>query len=411
MYQRNITSVLVEALADTPVVLLAGARQTGKTTLARQFAVAGKANYLSLDDAATLAAASADPPGFVAGLGERTVIDEVQRAPALLPAIKLAVDADRRPGRFLLTGSANILALPRISESLAGRMQIVPLEPLSQGELAGVRERFIDMAFERHLQHLRPGDSRTDDLATLIATGGYPEAVARPQERRRDAWFNSYLTAIVQRDIRDVANIAGLTEVPRLLSLLAARSATLLNASELSRAMAIPGTTLTRYLAVLEATYLVHRLPAWSGNLGKRLIKAPKLHLVDAGMAAHLIGMSVSALRTGSPGLGQLLESFVVGELRRQASWQDVAVKLFHYRALHSAREVDVVLEARDGRVVGIEVKAAASVTERDFAGLRDLAEVTGTRFAGGYVLYGGAASVPFGPNLHALPVSALWRA
>jgi predicted AAA+ superfamily ATPase len=210
MFQRNITAVLSEALADTPVVLIAGARQTGKTTLARQFAAAGRANFLSLDDAATLAAASADPPGFVAGLGERAVIDEVQRVPALLPALKLAVDADRRPGRFLLTGSANILALPRISESLAGRMQIVPLEPLSQGELAGVRERFIDMAFERRLQHLRPGDSRTDDLASLIATGGYPEAVARPQERRRDAWFNSYLTAIVQRDIRDVANIAGL---------------------------------------------------------------------------------------------------------------------------------------------------------------------------------------------------------
>jgi predicted AAA+ superfamily ATPase len=174
--------------------------------------------------------------------------------------------------------------------------------------------------------------------------------------------------------------------------------------------MAIPGTTLTRYLAVLEATYLIHRLPAWSGNLGKRLIKAPKLHLLDAGMVAHLIGMSVSALRTGGPGLGQLLESFVAGELRRQASGQDVAVKLFHYRALHSAREVDVVLEARDGRVVGVEVKAAASVTERDFAGLRDLAEATGKRFAGGYVLYSGTASVPFGPDLHALPVSALCR-
>ena len=410
MFQRNITAVLSEALADTPVVLISGARQTGKTTLARQFAAAGKANYLSLDDAATLAAASADPHGFIAGLGDRTVIDEVQRAPALMPAIKLAVDADRRPGRFLLTGSANILALPRISESLAGRMQIVPLEPLSQGELSSVRERFIDMAFERRLPQALPADSRNDDLATRIAAGGYPEAVARPQERRRDAWFNSYLTAIVQRDIRDVANIAGLTEVPRLLSLLAARSATLLNASELSRAMAIPGSTLTRYLAVLEATYLLHRLPAWSGNLGKRLIKAPKLHLLDTGMASHLIGLGVGALRTGGPGLGQLLESFVVGELRRQASWQDVAVKLFHYRALHSAREVDVVLEARDGQVVGIEVKAASTVGERDFAGLRDLAEATGARFAGGYVLYGGAVSVPFGANLHALPVSALWR-
>jgi predicted AAA+ superfamily ATPase len=303
-----------------------------------------------------------------------------------------------------------VLALPRIADSLAGRMQIVPLEPLSQGELRGVREHFIDIVFSEGSRRVVAASSGAGQLPGMIVAGGFPEAVSRTQARRRDAWFDSYLTAVIQRDIRDVANIAGLTDIPRLLSLLAARSATLVNASELSRAMAIPGTTLARYLAVLEATFLVRRLPAWSSNLGKRLIKAPKLHLLDTGMAAHLLGADVTALGAGGSPFGQLLESFVFAELRRQAAWQDTPVRLFHYRALHSAREVDIVLEARDGRVVGIEVKAAATVGAKDFAGLADLAEASGKRFVGGYVLHGGQSQAAFGEHMWAVPVSAVWE-
>jgi hypothetical protein len=409
MNQRNIAQHVTTALSDTPVVLLNGARQTGKSTLAQDVARKLGGDYVTLDDATVLSGAMADPAGFLRGLGDMTVIDEVQKAPGLFPAIKKQVDADRRPGRYLLTGSANVLLLPKISESLAGRMEIVTLWPFSQGELRGRAERFVDHAFAAELPRLARAAPQDADVIALLAAGGYPETVARTDEARRHDWFNSYLTAILHRDVRDLANIEGLTDMPRLLALLAARSSGLLNASELSRSSTIPQTTLKRYLSLLQVTYLMEPLPAWSANLSKRLIKAPKVHLIDTGLATHLTGHSPQRLPHDTTLLGHLLETFVVMELRNQLTWSGVRAKIFHFRTL-AGKEVDIVLEDARGRLVGIEVKSAASVTKKDFAGLEVLADETGKKFLRGVVLYTGDTAVAFGDKLSALPVSALWR-
>lgn len=407
MFQRNIQPELRAALADTPVVLLLGARQTGKTTLAREVARETGATYVSFDDATQLAAAAADPRGFVETLGDRVVIDEAQKVPELFPAIKLSVDGDRRPGRFLLTGSANVLLLPKISESLAGRMEIIVLWPLSQGELRGRRERFIDAAFTDGVMQIS-GRGRDEVLPALLA-GGYPEALERQRPRRREAWFRAYLTALVQRDVRDLASIEGLTEMPRLLSLLASRVGGLLNMSELSRGTGIPHTTLKRYLGLLHAAFIYQPVPAWSGHRGKRLVKSPKVHLLDAGLTAHLAGVSADVLQRERGALGPLLESFVVSELRKQLGWNEAGAELYHYRTT-SGREVDIVIEDRAGRLVAIEVKAAATVKHGDFSGIRSLGEDQGKRLIRGIVLYLGDDAAAFGERMQAMPVSALWR-
>ena len=407
MYRRNIELELQAAIADTPVVLLNGARQTGKSTLARDFAQARSIPYITLDDATQLAAASSDAQGFLAGLGDRAVIDEVQKAPGLFPAIKMSVDRDRRPGRFLLTGSANVLLLPQISESLAGRLELITLLPLSQGELHGQRERFIDGVFAESLPVLQPGDAI--DLKGAVLAGAYPEVIKRPAGKRRDAWFAAYITALLQRDVRDLANIEGLTDMPRLLSLLAARVGSLLNMSELSRSSGIPSSTLKRYLSLLQATFLFQPLSAWSSNLGKRLIKSPKIHLIDSGLTAHLAGVTRQSHDRDPVFFGHLFENFVVNELRKQTGWSDSRVNLHHYRTT-TGREVDILLEDAAGRLVGLEVKASATVVRKDFSGFDALSEDTGRQFVRGIVLYTGEQSVAFGENYMALPVSAMWR-
>lgn len=409
MKWRKISGRLAAALADTPVVLLNGARQTGKTTLVRSVVEEfPDARYFTLDDATVLAAATADPTAFVAQGNGLVVIDEVQKVPELFPAIKLAVDRDRRPGRFLLTGSAHVLRLPRISESLAGRVEILTLWPFSQGEIDEVPERFVDALFEDELPEVRP-ETGVPDLVARVLRGGYPEVTQRSAEDRRRAWFASYVTTILQRDIRDLANVAGLTEMPRLLSLLAARAGSLLNKAELSRDADLAYATLDRYLALLELTFLLQPLPAWSGNLGKRLTKAPKVHLCDSGLTAHLLGLTADRIERDRALAGPLVESFVALELRKQASWAQTPVSLHHFRTA-AQREVDVILEDSAGRVVGIEVKLAAGLRNRDLLGLRTLAEDLGERFHRGVVLYGGESAVAVGERLHALPVSALWR-
>lgn len=409
MRWRGIEERLRAALADTPVVLLHGARQSGKTTLVREVAARSQATYLTLDDAGTLAVATRDPTGLISGTEGMLVIDEVQKAPGLLPAIKLSVDRDRRPGRFLLTGSAQVLLVPQVSESLAGRMEILTLWPFSQGEIGGSPEGFVDAVFGHRAPALEPQPPDGPALRHRLLRGGYPEAVERASEERRRAWFGAYITAILQRDVRDLSNIAGLTDMPRLLSLLAARASGLLNKAELSRESGIPYATLDRYLTLLEITFLLRPLPAWSGNLGKRLTRAPKVALCDTGLQAHLTGVTGERLDR-EPGLtGPLLEAFVAMELTKQATWSRTRAELFHFRTA-AGREVDLVLEDGAGRVVGIEVKAAAGFGRRDLAGLRALAEDLGPRFHRGVLLYAGEGVVPAGDRLWALPVDALWR-
>jgi hypothetical protein len=318
MIRRHLTDLVLEALADTPVVLVNGARQTGKSTLVQSPDLApAKRAYLTFDDPGVLAAARRDPNGFIAGLPAPVTLDEVQHVPELFPAIKAAVDRGREPGRFLLTGSANVLLLPKLSESLAGRMEMLTLWPFSHGELNGVREGFVDALFApRPSWHLERSEEvgRAALFATVLA-GGYPPVLARRVGARRRAWYQSYVTTVLQRDVRDLANIADLTAVPRLLAVLASRAGGLLNFADLSRSLAMPQTTLKRYFALLEATFLVRLLPPWSGNLGQRVIQTPKVYLSDTGLLAHLLGLTVDRLAVDAGLAGGLLENFVLMEL------------------------------------------------------------------------------------------------
>ncbi|MEA3458280.1 MAG: ATP-binding protein, partial [Candidatus Thermoplasmatota archaeon] len=316
MIPRSITPAILEALSDTPVVLLNGARQTGKSTLMQWLAKeTHPARYITLDDAAVLSAARSDPTGFLAGFDGPVVLDEVQRAPELFLAIKSAVDRNRVPGRFLLTGSANPLLLPKLSESLAGRMEILTLWPFSQGELERRREDFIDRIFANRLPQFPASDLSRYELIQRVLAGGYPEVVGKVSARRRSAWFRSYVTTIVQREVRDLANIEHLAMMPRLLSLLAARAGALMNYTELSSSLGLPQSTLKRYMALFEMTFLSQPLPAWSANLGKRLIRSRKLVLNDTGLLAHLTGLDEERIKSEPNTFGALLENFVIMEL------------------------------------------------------------------------------------------------
>lgn len=410
MIRRNITSEILAATADRPVVLLHGARQTGKTTLVKALAQNDHpARYVTLDDATVFAAAQADPFGFLSGFEGPVVLDEVQRAPELFVAIKRLVDRDRAPGRFLLTGSAHALFLPKLSESLAGRMEILTLWPFSQGELEGGVEGFIDAAFsEKFRPPPQPRQTGTD-LHGRMARGGFPEAAAMGGEERRRAWFGSYITAILQRDIRELAHIDGLSVMPRLLAILASRPMGLLNYADISRISGLTQSTVKRYVALLEATFLVQTVPAWFSNIGKRLTKSPKIMMADTGLAAYLLGMNSQRLLEDRNLFGPLLEGFVGMELKKQCTWSWAKPGLFHFRS-HDGSEIDFILEEPGGRLVGVEVKAATAVAGTDFKGLRYLAERMPKRFHRGVVLYTGDEMVSFGPKLQAVPLSAFWR-
>jgi predicted AAA+ superfamily ATPase len=408
--QRHLVPAVLASLKDSPVVFIQGARQTGKSTLAKSLSEQGfHSRYLTLDDAVALAAAQADPQGFIAGLDVPVIIDEVQRAPALALAIKAAVDADRKPGRFLLTGSANVLLLPKVSESLAGRVEIHTLWPMSQGELAQTPDNFVDTLFKTKFSTTGIAGEDWNQTVSRMVQGGYPEMLQRSTEERRQAWFGSYITTILQRDVRDITNVRDLGDLPRLLALMASRASSLLDYADLSRSLSIPQTTLKRYAGLLEATFLIQTLPAWFTNIGKRLVKAPKMLLTDTGLLVHLLGVDGSRLRSDRTLAGGVLENFVALELLKQRGWSKLQPNLFHFRT-SSGDEVDLVLEDRAGNIVGVEVKSSATIDANHFKGLKVLADAAGDRFVRGVVLYGGKEAVPFGKNLHALPLSALWH-
>ena len=414
MIRRHITDYLLQALHDTPVVLVNGARQTGKSTLVQSSEVAlphGR-QYLTFDDPGLLAAAKRDPNGFIEGLTTPVTLDEIQRAPELFPSIKVAVDRRREPGRFLLTGSANVLLLPSLSESLAGRMEVLTLWPFSQGEKVGAREAFIDTAFTAHPQW-SAGESHAlqrEKLLRLVLASGYPPVAAREAGARREAWFRSYLMTILQRDVRDIANIADLTAIPQVLQLTASRVGSLLNFADLSRGLGLPQTTLKRYFALLKTTFLVELLPAWSGNLGQRVIHSPKVYLNDTGLLAHLLGLTVERLVMEACLIGGVLENFALMELKKQSAWSQTHPQLYYWRTA-SGHEVDIVLEDSAGRLVGIEVKASATLGASDVRGLQTLARAAGKRWIRGLVLYTGDQVIPFARDLHAIPLPFLWMA
>ncbi len=403
LISRNAQTLIAEALADTRVVTINGARQVGKSTLARIVAATAPNPVVRLlDDPATLRAAQDDPTGFVDHDG-LLVVDEVQLAPELFRAIKVAVDTDPRPGRFLLTGSARVLALRDLPDALPGRMELVELWPFSQGEIDHTPERFVDAAFTHGPALTHTSTLRKRDYLERVVRGGYPEAVRR-SPRRRAAFFESYLTTLIDRDVTELSAIERRGELRRLLALLAGRSGGLLVLGALAPQFAIPRTTLTRYVELLSAVFLVKQVPAWSPGHTSRATHTPKLAYVDSGLACHLLGQDVTRLTEPGGAAGPMIESFVLMELARQLTWSDERARLYHYRTKDGV-EVDAVLESADGRVLAIEVKAGATVRADDLAGLRHLANRLGPRLVAGYVLYAGQQTLPFGGRLRALPI------
>ena len=406
-YPRFAETRLIEALADTPVVLIHGPRQCGKTTLAQAVGRRRGYTYFTFDDEVTCAAATADPMGFVTDLPGPAIFDEVQRVPGIFAALKSAVDRRRVPGRFLLTGSTNVLLVPALSDSLAGRMGILRLHPLAQCELAARAPRFLDALLAGTFKS-RKVDRMGKALAERIVAGGYPAALVRPTPRRCAAWHRDYIETLVQRDVRALARISSLDVLPRLLALAASQTARLINISDLASPFQLSRPTIRDYVTLLERVFLLEELPPWHSNRLSRLIKAPKLHLCDTGIACALLGLDAAALWEDRATLGQLLETFVFQELRRQASWHEEEIRFHHYRDKDNA-EVDIVVEGA-GRVAGVEVKASATVTAADFRGLRKLRDAAGKRFAAGVVLYDGETGASFGDGMYAVPIRTLWE-
>lgn len=408
IYPRFVARRLEQALEDSPAVLIHGPRQSGKTTLARRFGQDRGYAYRNLDDDTLRDAAEADPLGFAADLPERVILDEVQRTPSLFRALKTEIDRRRVPGRFLMAGSAQVLLLPRLSDSLAGRLQVVRLHPLSQAELAGRVPDFLDCLFGSGFP-MSPSKRLGPELAARIAAGGYPSALALPTEPRRGRWHRDYVAALVERDVRDLARIGALEAIPRLLGLAAAQTAGLFNVNDLASPFQLTRPTIRSYLMLLERVFLLERLPAWRSDRASRLVKTPKLHFGDTGLACSLLGVGADAMNRDRSLLGHLLETFVFQELKRQADWRDEPAGLFHFRDRDGV-EVDLVIERGGGTLAGVEVKASSTVRGRDFRGLRKLANAVGDRFAGGVVLYDGETSARFGERLYAAPIRRLWE-
>ena len=405
LYPRRIQQRLAEALLDTPVVLLAGPRQAGKTTLVRQIAAKGL-RYLTLDEELTLLSAREDPVGMIRSL-DRAVIDEIQRAPQLLLAIKKSVDEDRRPGRFLLTGSANLMALPLIADSLAGRMETLTLLPLSQTEIEGCSANWIDQAFAGHL--LRADiPALGAELVERVLRGGYPEAVSRVSAKRRVTWARQYTDALIQRDVRDVAGIDKLEQLPRFLQALAQTAGQMCNYSQLAGQVGLDGKTAARYAGVFETMYLLKRVDVWARNRLSRIVKTPKLQFIDAGLLAVLVNLSFEEVRKDRTRFGHVLETFVFGELLKHATSAEGDYQLLYYRDADKV-EVDIVIENAAGQLVGVEVKASATVKASDLRGLRKLAALAGDQFKMGVLLYDGAETLPLGDGIWAAPLSSLW--
>ena len=406
MYERFVEHRAKEALSDTPVVLIVGPRRAGKTTLVQKMGVDGR-TYVTLDDQTVLDAARSDPAGFIRGF-DRAIVDEIQRAPDLLLAIKKTVDEDYRPGRFLLTGSANVLTLPKVADSLAGRMETIRMLPLARAEIKARAPSFLDRLFKS--APLSTQDAIVgDDLVQLVLLGGFPEAIRRESERRRQDWARAYLTSVLTRDLKDIAEIEKLTELPKFVRLLSEYSSQLVNYSQFGGSIGVSHKTGQRYVALLEQVFLVATLQPWYTNALKRIAKTPKLHFLDTGLLATARGLTFDRVKADRGAFGALLETFVFSEIMKLMSASDLRLTPYHFRD-QQMREVDIVLERDDGMIVGIEVKASATVKSGDFGGLRTLAEACGDRFAYGVVLYDSTDVVPFGDRLAAAPLSTLWN-
>lgn len=408
LIKRRAHDLAAEALTDTRVVLINGARQAGKSTLVQLLARGRDAELRNLDRPADLRAAEADPSGFV-DFDNLIVIDEIQRAPQLFLAIKATVDADPRPGRFLVTGSSQVLALRGLPDTLPGRIETIELWPLSQGEIDREPDGFVDAAFAAGPELRHRSTLRRRDYAERLVRGGFPEAVRRSDARRRARFFESYVRDLIARDVSQLGEIERLAQLRSMLRLVAARNANLLVPGSLATETGLSFHTVQRYLGLLEEVFLIKRIPAWSRNLSARAIATPKAAFVDTGVVANILQAAPEFLLRPGGEFGALLEGFVLMELARQLTWSEVRAELYHYRTKDKV-EVDAVLENARGQVIAIEVKAATAVNADDFRGIRHLSDRLGDDLIAGYVLYTGTETLPFGPKLRAIPVSALWQ-
>lgn len=407
LFERHARALVTEALSDTRVVFVMGARQVGKSTLTATVAQRDHpAVVLTLDNDATRAAASSDPTGFIGGLDQAVVIDEVQRVPDLLLAIKEAVDRDTRPGRFLLTGSANVLSNLRVKDALTGRMEIVRLWPLSQTEIHGSARNFVDALHASAPPTIEDAPVGRAAFTEIVAAGGYPEALTRGG-RRRQTWFRDYVETTLDRDLRDVSDALKLDAMPRLLRLLASQAAGMLNYKTVADRLQLHPDTVKSYTQLLETIFLIGRLPAWRPGLGTREVHAPKLHVVDSGLLAHLLAADTQRIADDDQVTGRILENFVAMEVIKHATWAQTDARVHHYR--DGRDEIDIVLESRSGGIAAIEVKAGASLRERDWRAVAKLRDRSGARFRAGAIIYTGRQTLPLGDRIWAVPVSGLW--
>ena len=415
MYARHLQSVLRELLGEFRIVYLAGPRQAGKTTLARAVSRALGLEYVTLDDQATLAAVASDPHGFVRSLGsKRVVLDEFQYAPALIPAIKEASDglAPKERGKFLLTGSADIFRSARTQEALPGHMARMELLPLSVVELSGARRNIVDYLLAGGFANAPAAPTTRDALAGLVLRGGYPE-VQDKSARGKQAWFRSYMEGRLYKDFETLHAARGdyFSKLRALAPWLAGVSGNLLKYANIANGLELDDRLSKRYVEILELMHIVRRVPAWTRGRAKRVAtRMPKLHYVDTGLACHLLGLRREQQLLASPHYGGLLESLVFMECGKHAAWAEEAVALWHFRD-NRKREVDIVLERADSRIVGVEVKASATVRQEDFKGLAALADFAGSAFERGVLFYGGPDALPFrfaGNRFHALPLGML---
>jgi len=401
MINRTILKDLQEALAVFPVVLLCGARQVGKSTLVLSLCE----HYITLDDITQLDGARADPKRFIQDLPRPIVIDEIQKAPELLPAIKEEVDRKRKNGDFLLTGSANLLGYKKVTESLAGRMGVMELLPLSCREMANRADaNLADDLFSAEWPNNKIPQSGNLLLDSLLQ-GGYPELQRIHTQRGRNLWFSSYVSTYIERDVRDIGELRHIDRFIHLLNILAPRSATLLNKAELSRTAGIEQKTLTNYLSLLEMVFQIKRIQPYSANLGKRFVKSPKLFFTDSGVLCHLLGLNSKETLRNSSYYGAILETFVFTELLKAVQYSESPTRLWHYRT-SDQHEIDLLIE-RDGKVIPVEIKAAKTVRKKDFKHIEDLQSRNST-VKNGVIFYQGEQLVPFGKN-YAMPISMLF--
>ena len=410
---RRALTVATSRLAEEPVLALQGARAVGKSTLLAELASAWGVEVFDLDDLAVRDAASADPASIVGGEAP-VCIDEYQHVPEILDAIKAELNQSLRPGRFVLTGSTSYEALPRAAQSLTGRLHVLPLWPLSQGEIDGTQENFLEGLFTDSSRSVSSAASTTTkaNYIARVCVGGFPIALARRSATSRNRWFDDYVTQVLERDVRELARIRQRAQLPELLRRLAGQTAQVLNLTNAAAASGMDQTTAADYVRLLEAVFLVFRLDAWGQTLRARVAGRPKIHILDSGVAARLLRLTPERLARLDPTslteFGHLLETFVVGELLKQASWLEGMAGAGHWRT-HDGDEIDLVLERDDGGVLAFEVKASGRVSGSDMRALRKLRQAVGDRFLAGVALYTGSRSYVFDDRLLVLPIDRIW--